>query len=466
MSATPPETPVARLPTPLPPVTPGQLGPLSEPSPSCELARTAAGIAATSGGPSATASHGTDSRFRSAAPGVRRRRSAAIGPQRARRLRRSTCAHRPRAAGRSPSSPPARGRRRPRARRRRRRLARGRRPRPMTCAHRLDPRARPRRHPRRERHPPRSTCACLGLRRLRLYRRAGTAGPRRGDRERRTADAAVVDFSEEPALELDEPIVVRPPAASTPDEPSPSPPVSEPKTPAILAMRIIVVGESSRVQLRSDAPPPIESTPPPPLEKHAEPEDDIEPVTPQCGSIDAAEELTEDDVAPDSEERASQSPLRQAPAERGSRAPTPAAAETTGSGTDRTSGTACRTAGASRTEEKSEPKLELPLREKRRKRSTTRHAAASAGPGGRSCSATTSSAPRKRLSELQVHAGVQLHRRVAGRRRRRSGARSRLRLGPTRGGAREPRLRRRRLRPFAVSARARRRRRAGGRTSA
>jgi SAM-dependent methyltransferase len=105
----------------------------------------------------------------------------------------------------------------------------------------------------------------------------------------------VVDFSEEPALELDEPISARSPAPPAPEEPSPAPPVSEPKTPAILAMRIIVVGESSRVQLRSDVPPPLESTPPAPPRE-------IEPVPPG-ESIDAAEELTEADVAPDSEER-------------------------------------------------------------------------------------------------------------------------------------------------------------------
>jgi SAM-dependent methyltransferase len=105
----------------------------------------------------------------------------------------------------------------------------------------------------------------------------------------------VVDFSEEPALELDEPISARPPAPSAPEEPSPAPPISEPKTPAILAMRIIVVGESSRVQLRSDVPPPLESTPPAPPRE-------IEPVPPG-ESVDAAEELTEADVAPDSEER-------------------------------------------------------------------------------------------------------------------------------------------------------------------
>jgi SAM-dependent methyltransferase len=130
----------------------------------------------------------------------------------------------------------------------------------------------------------------------------------------------VVDFADEPPLELDEPIAARPPAASAPDEPSPAPPVSEPKTPAILAMRIIVVGESSRVQLRSDVPPPIESSPPPPPEA-AETDVEVEPESPREG-LETAEELTEEDVAPDSEDRpaseasgapASEDPARKPP---------------------------------------------------------------------------------------------------------------------------------------------------------
>jgi SAM-dependent methyltransferase len=129
----------------------------------------------------------------------------------------------------------------------------------------------------------------------------------------------VVDFSEEPALELDEPIVARAPAPPAREEPSPAPPVSEPKTPAILAMRIIVVGESSRVQLRSDAPPPIDGSPAPPIEA---PETDIEvePESPREG-VDVAEELTEEDVAPDSEDRpaegdASAGPVSEDPSRR------------------------------------------------------------------------------------------------------------------------------------------------------
>jgi SAM-dependent methyltransferase len=97
--------------------------------------------------------------------------------------------------------------------------------------------------------------------------------------------------------------------------------VSEPKATAIMAMRIIVVGESSRVQLRSDMPPPLESSPPPPetIEVATEP-----PERPLTAVADTAEELAEEDVAPDSEERVSVSePTSVPPGDDSARRPPP-----------------------------------------------------------------------------------------------------------------------------------------------
>jgi SAM-dependent methyltransferase len=123
-------------------------------------------------------------------------------------------------------------------------------------------------------------------------------------------------FSSEPDLELEEPIVTPPRAESKPDDALASTPVPEPKATAIMAMRIIVVGESSRVQLRSDAPPPLESSPPPP--------EIVEPALLRTDSIDGAEELTEEDVAPDSEERPYDAESAEAPSsEDPSRRPPP-----------------------------------------------------------------------------------------------------------------------------------------------